>query len=506
MIRLDDRRLWGNEAAEDENPSVLASYFVPQDLFSDFYDAQNTLSIARARKGLGKSALLRHCAYTTAQRESQVVIQLKGADLVAARTQRASTPEQHIYDWEQRMCHAINRELGARLGLALTDDAMLLVETAELAGFKERNLIGALLNRLTIKFAGIGIKHATPADHKALLQRVSEGAGNVWLFIDDIDATFRRSPEETLRLSTFFSACRDLARSFRGVNIRTCVRTDVWASIRRTDEALDKCEQYIFDITWTIRQTGELLAGRIRSYLAHTGRLADAATATPVLRRRGDPALDNAHLLGVVFPPVFKWGPYFATPHRIVHTFSAGRPRWAAQLCRMAGREAIRGKDKHNKIKLGHIKVILEGYGRHRLDDLVREHRHQCPEVAALANAFYRQRSTYTTTELIELIQRHVRSSKGLQVDGMDVSDPLALCSFLFRIGFFVARVPVGKQFEHFTFEDNPDFIGPDLVVVPELRWDIHPAFLAALGLTFKDEHVTHHFHHEDGTDAPEIG
>ena len=335
MIRLNDRQLWGNEAGEDEEPSVLASYFLPQDLFADFYDAHNPLSIARAKKGLGKSALLRHCAYTIAQPQSEVVIQLKGADLVAASNRVANTPEERIYDWQQRMCYAINRELGARLGLALSDDAMLLVEIAELAGFKERNLIGSLLNRLTIKFKGVEFKGPAPAaDHKALLQRVSEGRANVWLFIDDIDATFRRSPEEVLRLSTFFSACRDLARAFKGVNIRTCVRTDVWASIRRTDEALDKCEQYIFDIKWSTRQTGEILARRVRSYLARTKREDLASSASPVLRRRGDPSVEDSKLLGVVFAHAFTWGRhgYGVTPHRVIHIFSAGRPRWAAQL------------------------------------------------------------------------------------------------------------------------------------------------------------------------------
>ena len=488
MIKLDDRQLWGNEAGEDEEPSVLASYFLPQDLFADFYDANNPLSIARAKKGLGKSALLRHCAYKRAQLQSEIVIQVKGADLVAASNRVASTPEEHIYDWQQRMCYAMNRELGARLGVALSDDAMLLVETAELAGFKERNLIGALLNRLTIKFKGVELRGPTPAvDHKALLQRASEGRSNVWLFIDDIDATFRRSPDEVLRLSTFFSACRDLAKSFKGVNIRTCVRTDVWASIRRTDEALDKCEQYIFDIKWSTKQTGEILARRVGSYLERTEREELASSASPVLRRRGDPSLENAKLLGVVFAERFAWGAddYAVTPHRVIHIFSAGRPRWAAQLCRMAGRESLRMKDHHNKIRLGHIKPTLGEYGRYRLDDLIREHSHQCPSIAALLSSFVRRQPRYSMIELVELLQRHLKSDKAVEIDGIQVTDPLSLCSFLFRIGLLYATIRTGGRSEYVTYEENPDWLRPDVPLPPVESWDIHAAFLAGLGLRY---------------------
>lgn len=151
----------------------------------------------------------------------------------------------------------------------------------------------------------------------------------------------------------------------------------------------------------------------------------------------------------------------------------------------MAGREALRVKDRHGKIKFGYIRVILEQYGQFRLDDLIREHSHQCPEMAAVLNAFRGQRSRYTTIELLELLQKHLQSSKSLELDGMHVTDPLVVCDVLFRIGFFVGRIVVRGRFEYVTFEDNPDWFGPDLAPPSVVSWDIHPAFLAALGLKY---------------------
>ena len=55
MLKVDDRRLWGNEAADDEDPKLLNSYFVTQPAWDDFFDGSIPLSIARARKGMGKS-------------------------------------------------------------------------------------------------------------------------------------------------------------------------------------------------------------------------------------------------------------------------------------------------------------------------------------------------------------------------------------------------------------------------------------------------------------------
>ena len=58
-IRLTDPDLFGNDAAEDEEADILASYAVQRPELADFTSASRKICIARAYKGEGKSALLR---------------------------------------------------------------------------------------------------------------------------------------------------------------------------------------------------------------------------------------------------------------------------------------------------------------------------------------------------------------------------------------------------------------------------------------------------------------
>lgn len=272
MLKVDDRLLWGNEAADDEDPELLNSYFVTQSEWSDFFDFKRPLSIARARKGMGKSALIRECAFRLDSDNNHVAISIKGSDLVAQKEFSSKTPIEQIYDWQQRICSIINRHLGASIGVAFSDDKITLVESAELSGFKSRNLVGLLVDRLKGKLGPADLQKIAVADAKALLNRVTQSSSfQVILLVDDIDATFNNSPEECLRLSTFFSACREVASNFKGISIRTVIRSDVWASIRKTDEALDKVEQYIFDINWSKKEFRSFLNERISSYCRRIG-------------------------------------------------------------------------------------------------------------------------------------------------------------------------------------------------------------------------------------------
>lgn len=472
MRTLGDPKLWGNEAADDEDPDVLNSYFVEQDNFSEFLDASTRFSVVRARKGMGKSALLREAAYRLEKAPQNIVISLKGADLVAQRPVSKLSPDEHIYDWEQRICMSINRRIGASIGLALSDDAISLVETAELSGFKSRNLVGSLADRMKGKLDKIELTKLGTADHRELLKRYcTDHSLVVWVFVDDIDATFRRFDDEVLRLSTFFSACRDLCSSFKGINIRTCVRSDVWTSIRKSDESLDKCEQYIFDINWSQRQTGVILAGRVRSFLKRN-------------RLRHPHGSENDDVvLELVFPRNYPWGRGPAWPYRVIHVYSGGRPRWAAQLCRMAGKEA--DKTKSTRIQFGHIQQVLEQYGRFRLDDIAREHRHQCVVLNTITNAFARRSARFDTNTLLKFVQENIIPHIKIEIDGVSTSSSIEVCAFLFRIGFLLAFSP--KDFDatnrYFAYDEKPELLKNISNLDDGHHWIVHPSYHAALGL-----------------------
>lgn len=57
-INLKDKKLFGNEAGEDESLEVLNSYYIDHRDFECFFDVDEKLSIVSARKGMGKSVIV----------------------------------------------------------------------------------------------------------------------------------------------------------------------------------------------------------------------------------------------------------------------------------------------------------------------------------------------------------------------------------------------------------------------------------------------------------------
>ncbi|MEM7250878.1 MAG: hypothetical protein AAF493_05625 [Pseudomonadota bacterium] len=463
-VKLGDRKLWGNAAAEFEPLDVLDSYFVSQDSFGSFFDVDEPFLIARAPKGMGKSALIRECEHLRrSDNLDALVIFAKGSDLVAQRPLQELTRHEHIYDWQQRICMLINKHIGSQINMALNDDSMLLVETAELAGFKQRNLISALVDRLGGKLGDWGTltKNDAP-DHRALLERTPT---NVWLLIDDIDAMFISTPEEQLRISSFLAACAELAIGFEGVNIRTTIRADVWPCIRRTDQALDRLEQYMTDIRWSNSQLGDMLAERIKSYRRR------------VLNESQE--IENKEAVRSIFPARFPLGQSRVQAHRFLYVYSAGRPRWATELCRLAGRRAQ--QINADAIRPPHVKHVLEEYGRFRWSDLIAEHQHQCPAIGEVINAFSRQRARYTTSELLTFLEENVLPHAVVDIDGARASSTLEIARFLFRIGFFLGVDDVDGKPRYFGFDERPDLLVSHTNIDDGLSWNIHPVFRGAI-------------------------
>src|SRR5690606_15661246 len=128
-------------------------------------------------------------------------------------------------------------------------------------------------------------------------------------------------------LSTFFTACRYLCTDLESFNARVTMRTDVWPVIRRSDEALDKVDQYVRELKWTEEEYRKLLARRVRYELS---RLKVETTTPPAHLHELDKDLDS---LKEVFVPRVAWGERREVPtHQVIYTLSYGRPRWAIQL------------------------------------------------------------------------------------------------------------------------------------------------------------------------------
>ena len=277
-ITLDDKTLFGNDAGEDEDEPLLVSYFVDQPAFAPFLDAGEGLRVATGRKGTGKSALLVRFAHDLRHLpQPPIVLHLVPSSLAALKEPPATDNTVVLENyWKQVICGAINMELARDIGFAWKDDQIALVESAEVAGFKGKNLVSALLSRLVGKLNVGGIVDITPtarptANHEQLLQRLSGAAGlarPVWLLMDDIDTNFQNSPAQRAYIATFFSVARALRREISGLSIRATVRSDVWSSL--SAEHLDKVEQYMTVLQWSASLQKTLLARRVSAYIRKT--------------------------------------------------------------------------------------------------------------------------------------------------------------------------------------------------------------------------------------------
>ena len=456
MTKLLSQIDFGNEAGDDVSPQEILNFFVEQQQFRDYLDSTKKILLATAKKGIGKSALMRwiEARKSAEDQDAPLVISVTGSDLVRSNFNLPSEPKlpnEYIRDWMQRICAIINRRIGAQLSVAITDDQITLVESAEIDGFKSRNLLSALTERLTKLVPQVEQSKKLAPNDIEILKRYSKLS--VWLCVDDLDATYQRTDKENLELSTFFSACRYLASQTDGIVFRATMRTDVWTMIRRFDESLDKFDQYVTDITWSQADFRRILARRIDF---ERDKLGIADSSPPKHAAQVD--IDE-HLIESVFEKRMEWDEFDQRTYRVVYTLSYHRPRWAIQLCKLAQKEALKNAD--SKISKSHIDSVWDPYGTKRIADLVAEHKHQCNSIEEIVVGFRGAERRLTRDQLLEWIKNHITSHMTPVIEGEDRNSPLDISHFLFRLGFIVARIENSDEngYEHYYFSDMPDFL-----------------------------------------------
>lgn len=485
-LNLGDRLLFGNDAGEDEDSEVLVSYFLNQPAFDDFLDRNVNLHVARGRKGVGKSALLAKLGHDLRLEDAKpIVVALVPSNLEALLPRPESINSATLENyWKQVICKAINFEIAKTIGFAWKDDQMSLVESAELAGFKGRNIFGALVSRLLgkISLGAIELEPKIPgiANDDQLLKRIQDESNDsrkVWLLVDDIDSKFQNTPAQQAYVSSFFSACRGLVREIDGISIRATVRTDVWTSLRAAED-LDKFEQYVTEITWTAKQQKDILAKRIHAYVMRQFPHSYVAKNWDIHNHDDD-------LINLAFSRRMKWGTSAVPATQVLKILGAGRPRWMAQLCRLAGKKAV--ETNAVRISVTELNEVMGPFGRLRLADLYKEHSHQFEDLQRLIESFSGGYRRFTTEELVKKVMADYVKSRGAMaiaaIDGAPFKDVLQLCHFLYKCGFVVAHN------DQISLE-NPEFISyemrPDLLRVAEnlddgMVWEIQPSYRTIL-------------------------
>lgn len=463
---------FGNEAADDVDDEELKSYFVMQEGFENFLKENKRLQVIKAKKGMGKSALIKWIGLEVSEKyQNALVIKIRGSELSRENfklTKKLTEPNDYISDWIIRLCAVVNRELAKKINFAYRDDEISLVESTEVQGFKERNLISCLLERFKNILGKFQLEPTTNINHPEILKRIeSLDYSKIWILIDDLDATFQNTNKEKVNLGSFFSACRYMIQDLKGVNFRITLRSDVWPVIRRHDEAMDKIEQYISEIEWTEEDFKQILCRRIQKEFPD-----DSINLT------------DDELLKKIFKPTVFWNEKQVPTYQVLYILAYNRPRWGVQLCKLAQADALRKSMLH--IEKLNIDARWGEYGLKRIADLVVEHKHQCIQIEDLINYFRGLERRFSQPDLLELLRKKVLGSMTIQIDGQTIqkSKPEAIADFLFRIGFIVARAEEEHYgYHHYSYSELPDLFSGKNSDGFSLMWEIHPCYREALNI-----------------------
>ena len=146
-VDLGDETLFGNEAAEDEREDVFASYAYTRPEVQRFCDPSRPIQIVRAYKGEGKSALIRLAKLQVSRDPTALSLQTTGPSL--SPDVEGSDFDKWVRAWKSSIFKFAASEVGSRIGSAWTDDAMALVELAEQNGFRSRNFVASVIDRIS---------------------------------------------------------------------------------------------------------------------------------------------------------------------------------------------------------------------------------------------------------------------------------------------------------------------------------------------------------------------
>ena len=186
--------------------------------------------------------------------------------------------------------------------------------------------------------------------------------------------------------------------------------------------------------------------------------------------------------LALAFVPKMEWAEKTTDTYKVIYTLSYERPRWAVQLCKLAQQAALRRNRK--LITKESIDEVWGEYGQKRISDLVAEHKHQCPQVEELLNGFRGSARLLTRDELFRWINNRVSNHLDVRIEGEMVRSPREIARFLYRLGFILARSEsVAGAYEHYRFDQMPDFLSARTDEDFSVKWEIHPCYREALDI-----------------------
>lgn len=455
------QRLFGHEAAEDEEIERLREYYFK----SDTYDQVVTdlpLRILVGHKGIGKSALFQ-VSMKEDEEQGHLVVLIKPDDIVGLG-ENSSDFLSTIREWKEGISEIIVKKVLKSFG---ADDTKIKAAFKKFGGVTLDVLRGTLKDDNFLSFE--------PA--KKLIIEKFLSSSKVRVYIDDLDRGWQGRIEDIHRISALINAVRDITTESRGIQFKMSLRSDVYFLVRTSDESTDKIEGSVIWHSWTNHEIFMLLVKRIETFFGNT-------IDEKKLKRMSQQNL--AYYLEYVFEDRFNGVGHWknAPIHRVLMSLIRKRPRDLIKLCTLAARRAYsRGS---SLIVTKDLEQSFEEYSQGRLQDTINEFRSEMPDIERLLFGMRpskKEKTTkegyvYSTDSLLKKLKNITEQGDFKTKTGKIYSEK-NLASFLYKINFITARKEAEDGIIRKYFEENR-YLSSEFVEFG-FNWEIHPAYRWAL-------------------------
>jgi hypothetical protein len=457
------QKLFGNEAAEDENIDRLKEYYFKNFVYNKI-TADLSLRILVGHKGVGKSALFT-VAMAEDKENGKLPILIRPDD-IADLGQTSSSFLQMIRDWKKGLKRIIAAKVFNSIGLESQ------------AGFftKAANYGGQLISFLSESIITLKEKISLePTQDKLLKAFLSTQKINV--YIDDLDRGWQSRKDDIQRVSALLNAIRDLSNENKGINFKISLRSDVYYLVRTSDESTDKIEGSVIWYSWTNHEILLLLIKRIETFFGNSFKIESYKNL-----RQAQLAVYLDPIFEKRFAGAGKWSD--VPMYKVLMSMIRKRPRDLVKLCTLGARQAQSAGQ--SKIGTDHLREIFEEYSQGRIQDTVNEYKSELPDIERLLLGMKPNKKSlmtsdgyvYTTPELTGKIGNIVEQGKFVLASGR-VALPKDLAQFLYKINFITARKVIEGEIDRKYFEENR-YLSTQLANFG-YDWEVHPAFRWAL-------------------------
>jgi len=362
------QRIFGHEAAEDEDPLRLREYYFKSNVFEQVA-SELSLRVLVGHKGIGKSALFK-VAMAEDEEANNLSIAIQPNDIADLGKGEGGFLEL-VRGWEKGLTEIITQKVFSSFGIS--GEGL----SSQIKSFGGKTIDFLIQTFRGAKIGDIEIVNIDPARQQIRDQFLRKNKVNV--YIDDLDRGWEGRKEDIRRISALLNAARDISNDNRGVNkginFKISLRSDVYFAVRTSDESTDKIEGSVVWYTWSNHEILVLLIKRLETYRGLKID-EDALLKTP--------QIDLANYLFPIMDEKFRGAGLWdnAPMYRVLMSLIRKRPRDLVKLCSLAAKKAY--QDKSSKIQTEHFRSIFEEYSRGRVQDTINEYRSELPDIQRL--------------------------------------------------------------------------------------------------------------------------